>query len=233
MQCVILCAGKGTRMRPLTETTPKPLIKVCGKPLLQHVVEALPGEVDELILVVGYRQEQIREYCGDTFCGRKVQYVAQADFSGGTGDALMCAKELVHGTFMFMYADDIHGPAALATAATHLHAMLATTSDHPQDFGVLEQNEDGTLKAIIEKPSNPPSNLVNIGGFVLHESIFNYQAAVSEEHGEVLVTDMLTAYAADHPVVIVEQDQWLPVGKPGDIAATEEILCPEAIDSGA
>jgi len=71
MQCVIICAGKGTRMRPLTEHTPKPLLEVCGKPILQHVVEALPEEIDELVLVVGYLQEQIRSYCGDEYFNRK------------------------------------------------------------------------------------------------------------------------------------------------------------------
>ena len=96
MQCVILAAGKGTRMRPLTEHTPKPLIKVCGKPILQHIVEALPAEIDELILVVGYLEEQIRTFCGAEFCGRKVKYVTQGNSAGGTGDALRCAAPRHH-----------------------------------------------------------------------------------------------------------------------------------------
>ncbi len=227
MQCVIICAGKGTRMRPLTEHAPKPLIEVCGKPLLQHVVEALPKEIDELILVVGYLQEQIRSQCGDLYFGKKVRYVEQENFSGGTGDALLCAKELLNGRFMLMYADDIHGTEALKQAVTYEHAILAATSDHPEDFGVLLQNEDGTLQGIIEKPADPPSNFVNIGGFVLDTHIFEYEVEVSTDSGELYVTDMFTQYAQDYSVQIVTQDVWIPVGKPEDIEKAEAILCPE------
>jgi len=225
MQCVIICAGKGTRMRPLTEHLPKPLIEVCDKPLIQHVVEALPKEVDELILVVGYLQEQIRAYCGNTFLEKKVTYVEQSDYSGGTGAALLCAKELLHGRFMLMYADDIHGADALREAVTYEHAILAAMSDHPEDFGVLVKNDDGTMQSIIEKPQNPPSNLVNIGGFVLDTHIFEYEVAVSSDSGELYVTDMFTQYAQDYPVQIVKQDLWIPVGKPEDIHKAAEILC--------
>jgi bifunctional UDP-N-acetylglucosamine pyrophosphorylase/glucosamine-1-phosphate N-acetyltransferase len=227
MQCVIICAGKGTRMRPLTEHTPKPLIEVCGKPLLQHVVEALPDEVDELVLVVGYLQEQIREYCGSTFLGKTVVYIEQENFSGGTGDALICAKDVLKGKFMFMYADDIHGKDALLDAVAHEYAILATHSNTPEHFGVLVEKEDGTLDGIIEKPENPPSNMVNIGGFVLDTNIFKYTVAVSEEHGELLVTDMFTQFAQDYPVDIIQQDVWIPVGKPEDIQKAETILCSE------
>jgi bifunctional UDP-N-acetylglucosamine pyrophosphorylase/glucosamine-1-phosphate N-acetyltransferase len=226
MQCVIICAGKGTRMRPLTEHTPKPLIEVCGKPILQHIVEALPTEIDELILVVGYLAEQIQEVCGTEYLGKKVTYIQQENFSGGTGDALMCAKDIVKGKFLFMYADDIHGAAALQTAISHEYAILGIHSDHPEDFGVLMQNSDRTLEGIIEKPTDPQSTLVNIGGFVLNEKIFQYSVAVSAEHGEVLVTDMFTQFAQDYPVQIVEQDMWIPVGKPEDIEKAEAQLCP-------
>lgn len=228
MQCVIICAGKGTRMRPLTDHTPKPLLKVCNKPLLRHVVEALPDEVDEIILVVGYLQEQIRELCGETYCGKRVLYAEQSDYSGGTGDALMCAKDLVQGKFMCMYADDIHGAEALQTASTKEYAILGIHCDTPEFFGVLEHNEDGTLKAIIEKPQNPMSNIVNIGGFVLDKKIFSYTVKKNEEHDELFLTDMITALATEHSVQIVPQDLWIPVGNPEDIKKAEAQLCPKS-----
>lgn len=214
-------------MRPLTEHTPKPLIEVCGKPILQHVIEALPAEVDELVLVVGYLQAQIRAFCGDRFLGRTVHYVEQTNFAGGTGDALNCAQSLLHDRFLFMYADDIHGAAALQAAVRQRYAVLAARSDTPERFGVLEQNSDGTLRSIIEKPAEPPSNLVNIGGFVLDTSIFDYEVSVSIEHGELLVTDMLTAFAVDHAIAIIEQDLWLPIGYPEQISAAEAVFCPK------
>lgn len=214
-------------MYPLTEHTPKPLIEVCGKPILQHVVESLPPEIDELILVVGYLQEQIHELCGIEYLGKKVAYCEQKDFAGGTGEALMCAKALVHGKFLFMYADDIHGSAALKEAVACDHAILSAYSDAPENFGVLVSNEEGALSAILEKPKNPPSNIVNIGGFVLDDAIFSYEVSVSKEHNEVLVTDMITDYAQDYAVQIIMQNKWIPVGKPEDIEKAETVLCPK------
>lgn len=213
-------------MRPLTEHTPKPLIPVCGKPILQHIVEALPTEVDEIIIVVSYLEEQIRAYCGEVFCGRRVQYVTQANPAGGTGDALRTAAPLIKGRFLFMYADDIHGAGALKTLLSYPFAMLAARSVHPEQFGVLELNPDGTLANIIEKPSMPPSNLINIGGWVLDTSVFSYDVQVSES-GELYATDMLAAFAADNSVAVVEQSLWIPVGKPEDIAIAEGVLCPK------
>jgi NDP-sugar pyrophosphorylase family protein len=214
-------------MRPLTENTPKPLISVCGKPLLQHVVEALPPEIDELILVVGYLSEQIKEVCGILYLGKRVLYVEQKDFSGGTGDALLCAKDLVHGKFMCMYADDIHGAAALADAITNEYAILGTYSDTPELFGVLSAKEDGSLAAIDEKPENPTTNIVNIGGFVLDEKVFTYNIGKNKKHDELLLTDIVTALAQDVSIKIIPQDMWIPVGKPEDVIKAESQLCPE------
>lgn len=223
MQCVILVAGKGTRMRPLTDTCPKPLLKVAGRPILDHIIDALPNAVDEVILVVGYRKEQIMEYCGGSHLGRKILYREQVNPAGGTGDALLCAKDALKGKFLFMYGDDIHGKDALERAVACEHAILSTRSDHPERYGVLLPHEDGTLKGIIEKPEVPSSNLINIGGFILDTSIFNYAVPVSAA-GELYVTDMLTEYAKDNPVRILEQDLWIPIGYPEDIEKAEERL---------
>ncbi len=225
MQCVIICAGKGTRMRPLTDTVPKPLILVCGKPILQHIVEALPSEITELILVVGYKKEQIEDFCGAEYCGKKVTYVTQGNFAGGTGDALLCTKGLVTGKFMFMFADDIHGKEALATLVTNEHAILSTHSDTPERFGVFVLNEDGTLKEIIEKPEVPPSNLISTGVFVAYPSIFEYPLHPSPS-GELYATDLISQYTKDFPMQVIEQTEWLPIGYPEHIAQAEAMLCP-------
>ena len=224
MQCVILAAGKGTRMLPLTNDTPKPLIKVCGKPILEHIVKALPKEIDEIILVVSYLKEQIQAYCGEEFLGRKVKYVVQDNPAGGTGNALFVAKPLIKDRFLFMYADDIHGSKALKEVLKYPYSMLSHRSSEPEKFGVLELNDDGTLKTIYEKPKNPPSDLINIGGMVLDADIFNFKVEPSVG-GEVLVTDMVTAFAKKHPMKVIEQPVWIPVGKPEDIAVAETILC--------
>ena len=229
MQAVILAAGKGTRMMPLTESCAKPLIKVCGQTILDHIVSALPSDIDELIMVVGYRQEQVRHYCGDEFMGRKVTYVEQENFSGGTGDALMCAKDFVRGKFLFMYADDIHGATALKSVCDEEHAILAMKTDEVEAFGILDLHDDGTVKGIVEKPkkTEAPSQWANISGWVVTPNIFSYDISLSPR-GEIEATDMLTAYAQDYEVQVVEQDRWLPIGCPEHIAQAEAVLCPES-----
>jgi UDP-N-acetylglucosamine diphosphorylase / glucose-1-phosphate thymidylyltransferase / UDP-N-acetylgalactosamine diphosphorylase / glucosamine-1-phosphate N-acetyltransferase / galactosamine-1-phosphate N-acetyltransferase len=226
MQCVILAAGEGTRMRPLTYERPKPLIPICGKPLLEHIVAALPASVDELIIVVSYKADMVREHCGSKFLGRSVSYVTQENPKGGTADALWAVKDLITGKFLVMYGDDIHGAKALAEVVGKAHGMLAARSDTPSKFGVLDLNADGTLQAIVEKPEHPPSNFVNIGGFVLTPDIFNFPAPLSAA-GEYYLTDSITAYAAKYPVSVVEQEVWIPIGYPEDIEKAEAILCPK------
>lgn len=227
MQCVILAAGKGTRMRPLTDHTPKPLIPVCGKPILDHIIEALPAEITEVILVTNYLEDQIKDYYGPEWEGRTFKYVTQDNPAGGTGAALMCAKDLVTDKFLFMYADDVHGAEALAQVVKEDHAMLTTTSDTPEQFGVVFVNEDGTMKEIVEKPTHPTSNLVNIGGFVIIPEIFTYEAKVNEESGEVYVIDMLMSYAKVHPIKVIQQAVWIPIGNLDQLQEAESILCPK------
>jgi bifunctional UDP-N-acetylglucosamine pyrophosphorylase/glucosamine-1-phosphate N-acetyltransferase len=210
-------------MRPLTDQKPKPLIEVAGKPILEHIVSALPAVIDELILIIGYKGEMIREYCKEEYLGKRVVYCEQENHAGGTGAALLCAKASLNGRFLFMYGDDIHGREALEQAVLEEHAMLSAHSDHPERYGVVVTNGDGTLKEIIEKPENPPSNLINIGGFVIDTNIFNYECEISKL-GELLVTDMLTCYAEENPVKVIVQDLWIPIGYPEDIEKAEVIL---------
>ncbi len=225
MQCVILAAGEGVRMRPLTLDRPKPLIEICGRPLLSHIVESLPPVVDELVIVIGYKGEMIRDYCGTEFLGRKVSYVVQENPKGGTADAVFQASSLVHDTFFVLHGDDILGRDTLAEVSTKPHGMLVAKAEDPSKFGVIMMNEDGTLKTIIEKPEHPQSDLVNIGGFVLTTDIFNYKAEPSAK-GERYLTDCVTAYAAEHPVSVVVENHWITVGNPDDITKAEAILCP-------
>ncbi len=222
MQCVILAAGKGTRLRPLTDNLPKPLVPVAGKPLLDHIVEALPSSVDELILVTGYLEEKIREHCGTEYFGRKVTYVHQEE-QNGTAMALWLCKDHLKGRFLFMFADDIHGKSDIARAASYSRSMLAMTTNEPHKFGIIVRNPDGTLAEMIEKPEHPPSNLASTGVMVLDEHIFEFEPT-QMTNGEYYLTDVLERYAREYPVAIVEESLWIPIGYPEDITNAERIL---------
>jgi bifunctional UDP-N-acetylglucosamine pyrophosphorylase/glucosamine-1-phosphate N-acetyltransferase len=224
MQCVILAAGKGSRLRPLTDDCPKPLVKVCGKPLIDHIVAALPSAVKEIIMVIGYRGDMIRAYCGDNFHGRPVTYVEQVEING-PATALWLAKDLIHGRFLFMFADDIHGKDDLARAVSYSRSILATTSDSPERFGVIVRNPDGTIAEMVEKPSAPSSNLVATGPMVLDNNLFDFppEAPINNEY---FMPEIIMRYKEKYPIAVVEEQLWLAIGYPEDITRAEAKLCP-------
>ncbi|MBU6323312.1 MAG: NTP transferase domain-containing protein [Patescibacteria group bacterium] len=231
MQAVILAAGEGKRMRPLTLTRPKPMVEVAGKPLLAHIIDALPPEIDEVILVIGYKREAIREYFGNEYGGRRITYVEQTE-PLGTGHALHLARPHIRGRFLFMFADDLHGPEDLAEALRHPLAILATRHEDPKRFGVIEVSEDGRLIGIEEKPAEPRSNLVSTGAMVLDERIFGYELE-RHENGEYYLTSPLARLAEEHPVMVVEQGFWVPLAYPEDVEAAERILAERAAVEGS
>lgn len=222
MQAVILAAGEGKRMQPLTLERPKPLISVAGRPILEHIIDALPSEIDEIILVVGYKAEMIKEYVGDLYKGRAVKYVHAEPL--GTGYALAKAKSLLRGDrFLLMCGDDIHGSRALQEALAHPLALLAAMHEEPSKFGVIELRADHSLASIVEKPEVPPTNLISTGAMVLDARIFDY-GMTRQSNGEYYLTEPLGLLAAEHSVRVVEQEVWLPIGYPEDIPLAEERL---------
>lgn len=223
MQCIILAAGKGTRLQPLTNTRHKALVLVAGTPILDHIAAMLPAAVDELIIVVGHFSEQLRAHCGQNYFGRPVTYVEQAE-QQGTAHALWLCKDLTKGRFLYLFSDDLHSAADLDALITHERGMLVYETANPERFGVVTQHPDGTLDQLVEKSSNPPSNLASTGAFVLDQHIFEYKPEVVTG-GEFYHTDMIERYAQTYPVMVVSQQVWLPIGYPEDVTKAEKLLC--------
>tara|TARA_Y100001935_G_C17202208_1_gene455608 strand:+ start:118 stop:753 length:636 start_codon:yes stop_codon:yes gene_type:complete len=207
-------------MMPLTESIPKPLIPVLGKPILFHIIEALPEVVDELIIVVGYKGKEIEKYCQE-FIDRKCAFIFQEELTGTAGAVRLC-EAVLEERFMVIPADDIHGKEAIEKAVGAESAILVSRSDTPERFGVVEEKE-GVLVGIEEKPEKPKSNLVSTGAMVLGKDIFDYEAPQTAS-GEYYLPDMLKQYAKDHTVSVIEQDLWIPLGYPEDVERAEEIL---------
>jgi len=230
MKCVILAAGEGQRMRPLTFETPKPLLKVAGKTLLERIISNLPPEIDELILVIGYKGEQIVNFFGDEFNGFKVKYVWQNE-KLGTGHALkLCRHLLGDERFMMLYADDIHGELGLKNLLKHELALASALVEDPGRFGVISVGDGGKILEIEEKPEKPKSNVISAGAMVLDERIFKYEPA-RHSNGEFYLTDMVSQMLEEHEVFAVEASFWLPVGYPEDLKKAEEILSGEYKES--
>lgn len=217
-----MAAGKGVRMLPLTLEQPKPLIRIKGVTLIEYVLGALPKEIDEVIIVVGYKANMIQEYLGDEFEGKKIRYVHQW-MAAGTAHALSIARPFLTGRFMLLNTDDIMGKGALREAITHPLAIVVSPSEKPERYGVVKARENGTLEEIQEKPEHPASNLVSTGAMVLDERIFDYDAP-RHSSGEYYMTAPLGAMAKEHDVIVVTQPLWIPVGCPEDIPLAEARL---------
>ena len=231
MQCVILAAGKGTRLRPLTENCPKPLVEVGGKTLLDHIVGALPSSVDELIIVTGYLGHMIEEHCGKEFHGRKVTYIKQEE-QNGTAPALWLCKDLIKGRFLFLFADDIHGADDLARATSFSRSMLVASVPNPEKFGIVVRKPDGTIDQMIEKPEHAPSNCASTGAMVLDTNIFNFEPE-TEVKGEFYLTEVIERYAKEYPIAVVEQNTWIPIANIADVEGANKILSSKVDKVGA
>lgn len=224
MKAIILAAGEGKRMRPLTLTTPKPMIEVLGKPLLHHIIDSLPKAITELILVVGYKADVMKRYFGDSFEGRKITYVFQ-EKPLGSAHALYLSRSYIgpREKFLLMFADDLHSKAAIEKLLRHDLGLLVAEHTDPRRFGVVHADQSGHVVSIEEKPERPKSNLVVVGVYVFDGRIFNYEL-VKHPLGEYFLPEVVTQLLKDHRMVAEKTNFWHPIGYPEDIEAAEAIL---------
>ncbi len=215
MQAVILAAGKGTRMRPLTYDIPKPMLPINGKPVLEYTISFLPKEIDEVLIVVNYLGDHIKKYFGEEWKGRKIKYVFQ-DKLNGTGGALRYCKDLVNGKFLVVMGDDLYYHEDLKKMMKEELAILAQEVDDPSRFGVLKTDENGELIEIVEKPKMEGKGLVSTNAFMLNDKFFNYEL-VPVSDTEYGLPQTLAIMAKDYPVKVMKTTHWMAVGNPEDL----------------
>ncbi|MBI2439314.1 MAG: NTP transferase domain-containing protein [Candidatus Moranbacteria bacterium] len=222
MQVVMLAAGRGTRMGTLTENIPKPMLGLLGRPMLEWKLEMLPGAIDEVILVVGYLGEQIENYFGAEWKGKKIHYVRQEKLDG-TGGAITLVKDLLAGPALVMMGDDLYRSEDLEDLLQEDVAVLGLEVDDAELYGLLETDNDGRLYKITERPHQKKTGLVNTGAYVVSSRFFEYPLVpISEtEYG---LPQTLALLAKDIPVKVLRARAWQPVGKPEDIVLGEEFL---------
>ena len=219
MQCVILAAGEGKRMRPLTAHRPKVLLPIGNRPILEHLVcAARDAGITGIVLVVGYGEEEVREHFGDgSRFGIPVTYRTQRR-QRGTADALSAAKDAIHGPFLLMNGDmlmnaaDIAAMAAMPPPAVGIHP-----SDHPWDYGTVTVS-GGKVESLVEKSAEPPGNLINAGIYTLDETIFPVLGNLSPSpRGELELTDALAGPIEAGTLSAVEVKSWMDTGYPWDL----------------
>lgn len=224
MQAVILAAGEGTRLRPLTYQTPKPLLKVAGKPILQYNLEQLAGLVDEAIVVIGYKGDQIKDYFGAQFQGLPMRYVYQEERLG-TANAVAQVEPLVSGRFLVLMGDNIYHRDDMQRCLNYDLAALAMEVDDPSKYGVFIV-EDHVIRDVIEKPEDPVSRLANTGLYVLTKEIFGeIQHLKKTRREEYEFTDALRTLSKKRNIrcVLVSQ-MWIPIGYKEDLERANQLL---------
>jgi bifunctional UDP-N-acetylglucosamine pyrophosphorylase/glucosamine-1-phosphate N-acetyltransferase len=235
---VLLAAGRGERLRPITDTTPKPLVKVFQATLLEQNLKALSPFCDSFVIVVGWLGEKIIEQIGSEFEGKKVTYAWQKNPKAGTLDALRTACLEIdknHSNYNCIVAnsDELRGSKFYQKLSIHLQKQpnktaLAvkkeTNKDKLSQFGVVLKNENGEFGQIIEKPETFVSDLINIGLYYFPAKILAQipKNKISETKEEYIL-DLLTLASSDGVFLLESDDSYLTITSPGDLAKAELI----------
>ncbi|MFB6299922.1 MAG: bifunctional sugar-1-phosphate nucleotidylyltransferase/acetyltransferase [Halobacteriales archaeon] len=215
MKAVILAAGEGRRLRPLTAVRPKPMVPIANRPLLERVVTAVADAgIDEIVLVVGYKRERIQNYFGDgDDWDVDIEYAIQ-DKQLGTGHAVLQAAAHIEDDFLVLNGDRIIEPTAIRDVREHddedTVVMSVTRSQEPSRYGVVELDGNRVTR-ITEKPPEhtTTSDLINAGVYRFDTDIFAaIQETTTGDDGELAITATLNDLA-DAELVCAQRYQGL------------------------
>jgi len=230
MKAVVLAAGEGVRLQPITATRPKHLIKVGGKPILKHCLDALKiSGITEAVIVVHYMGDRIRQYLGDgRNLGLKITYAEQKAVLG-TGDALSVAEPYVEDDFALVYGDLLFTPEAVKNVINLFEkeqpaaAVAVVPVEKPEDYGIVEVEGEKHVRRIVEKPSRgeAPSNWANAGIYVFSKEILEKTREIrASPRGEWEITDAIALLLKEGKTVLASKaskEEWLDVGRPWDL----------------
>jgi len=228
---VVLAAGEGTRLRPLTRNRPKPMLPAANRPILEHVLNALvEAGMRHVVLVVGYRRERVQEYFGPTYREVTLQYVVQGK-QLGSGHALLQARDAVEGPLVVVNGDHIIEAGAVRDVAGAFEEGTAGTA-----MAVLERHDtsrygavtlrDRDVAELVEKPDTDEYRLINGGVYAFEPSIFGAIDDTPRDAGELALTDTITRLLETGRVRGVRTGGlWVDATYPWDLlAVAEEVL---------
>jgi glucose-1-phosphate thymidylyltransferase len=231
VKVIIPMAGKGTRLRPHTHVTPKPMLRVAGKPVMQYILDDLRaiGGINQIVYITGHLKDKVEEYARaampvpSTFIEQRVQ--------DGTAGAVALARECIDEPVLIVFVDTIFDADLSVIDRTDADAIIWTKDvEDYQRFGVVVTGADGYMTAIIEKPSEPISKRANIGLYyvrdwkLLFEGI-DYVLDRPKNKGEYYLTDAFQ-YMVDHGarIRVVDVDGWYDAGKPDTLIETNRVM---------
>lgn len=230
MKAVILAGGFGTRMRPLTYTTPKPLLPLLNKPLIQHIIDSLPQNVDEIIIAANYKIDRLRTYFENRSDKSKTVKVVDEPEPRGTAGAIKNVEEYLEDTFIVINSDiisslDFKSFLEFYQEKEGLGAISAWSVEDPTEFGVMDIDKNSKILEFQEKPKRdePLSNRINAGHYILEPEVLDMIPAdkkVSIEH------EIFPKLASDRVLYAYEFDgHWIDCGRPSSLfEATKTLL---------
>lgn len=236
---VISAAGKGTRMKHLSQDRPKHMIEVNGKPFLFYLLDNLErAGFEEIIVVVGHMREHIEKYISQGHHKNVLivdQFARMGEDKYGTAMPVLAAEpELKGEPFVFVYGDNLYSVRDLQKFIIddEWNYIAGLRHETPQHYGVLMFDKDMTLTEIIEKPQQDVgSNIINTGLIKFTPDIFEALRHVQPNpiKGEYYLTDAITEQAAKGKMKVkIIEDYWLDFGKPDDVRILAEFLTKEA-----
>lgn len=229
---ILFAGGKGSRLSPITDSIPKPLVVIKNKTLLERNLDNIYHIVDEYIIVVSYLGEKIIESIGDFYREKPVTFVFQKNPKGGTLDALRSGLSKVkkdNSNFLVMNSDDIHGQYLFESMSIHIKSMpdipaigahIYPIKERLNQFGIVKKTNKNIFNGLIEKPQEYISDLVNIGVYYLPNFILSlidpYKENLSDK--EEYITDFINLINQNKSINVIESpDIWIPISYPRDI----------------
>jgi glucose-1-phosphate thymidylyltransferase len=229
MKVIIPAAGVGTRLRPLTHTVPKALLYVAGKPILGHIIQSVPSGLGELVIIIGYMADRVKEYV-DQHCDSPKRYVLQEERLGLGHAVWLALREADEEEALILLGDTIIETDFSAVLSSPTTTIGVREVEDPRRFGVVEM-EGGYVKRIVEKPSDPKSNLIIAGAYYVKNAKLLRQCLEELIHnrittrGEYQLTDALERMLErGERISVFNIDVWLDCGKPETLLATNRHL---------
>jgi glucose-1-phosphate thymidylyltransferase len=234
LQVVIPLAGKGTRLRPHTHVTPKPLLRVGDRPVMSYILDEIQElGAQEAVFITGHLKEKVEEYVRTEYPSFDAHFVEQP-VQNGTAGAVQLAQPFIHEDLLILFVDtlfdaDLSLIQRLPADAAGI-IWVKEVEDY-QRFGVVVSDENGYMQHIIEKPTEPVSKRANIGLYyirdwqLLFEGIQHVMAAGTGPSGEYYLTDAFQ-YMIDRgaKLLTVDVEGWYDAGKPETLLETNHHL---------
>ncbi|MHB1223512.1 MAG: sugar phosphate nucleotidyltransferase [Gemmatimonadaceae bacterium] len=231
MKVIIPLAGKGTRLRPHTHVTPKPMLRVAGKPVMDYILEDLErlGDIEQIVYITGHLKEKVEEHVHATSNIPSV-FVEQL-VQDGTAGAVALAREYVDQPVLIIFVDTIFDADLGVVKDSDADGIIWVKEvDDYQRFGVVVTDDSGAMTRIVEKPSEPISKRANIGLYyirnwkLLFEAI-DYVLTQPQNKGEYYLTDAFQ-YMIDHGarLQVIDVEGWYDAGKLDTLLDTNRVM---------